>query len=38
MVFQKDYNHISCSDFRTQLKIVQFLTNNLMDNMEGFNK
>ena len=38
MVFQKDYNPISCSDFRAQLKIVQFLTNSLMDNMEDFNK
>jgi hypothetical protein len=38
MVFQKDYNPISCSDFKTQLKIVQLLVNNLRGNMEDFNK
>ena len=38
MVFQKDYNPISCSDFRAQLKIVQILVNNSRVNMEDFNK
>ena len=38
MVFQKDYNPISCSGFRAQLKIVQLLVNNLRGNMEDFNK
>ena len=38
MVFQKDYNPISCSDSRAQLKIVQLLVNNSRVNMEDFNK
>ena len=38
MVFQKDYNPISCLGFKAQQKIVQFLVSNLKDNMEDFNK